>query len=197
VLGEFNRQSMVFNVLIPPLLMFLLVLSIRLPKKENLDRVILETMKIVYEKEKKDVYLVKPSRRKGIILNLIVFIFYSLTFVVSFGLIIWGLKKLDFGTLSIIIFLMFFSLIAFAGVKIRERARELDITEKRAGFIAFLTDTFSLPFLRVGKWLSNQWTRFNIVVVLITALIDMPFQLFTEFLEHWRTFLKEKKEEIH
>lgn len=197
VLGGFNRQSMGFNILIPPLLMFLLVLSIRPPKKDNLDRVILETMKIVYEKEKKDVYMVKPSRRKGLILNFIVFTFYSLTFIVSFGLIVWGLKKLDFGTLSIIIFLMFFSLIAFAGVKIRERARELDISEKRAGFIAFLTDTFSLPFLRVGKWLSNQWIRFNIVVVLITALIDMPFQLFTEFLEHWRTFLKEKKEEIH
>lgn len=92
---------------------------------------------------------------------------------------------------------MFFSLIAFAGVKIRERAKELDVMEGRGGFWAFLTDTISLPFLRVGRWLSNQWMRFNIVVVLITALIDMPFQLFTEFLEHWRTFLKEKKEEIH
>ena len=92
---------------------------------------------------------------------------------------------------------MFFSLIAFAGAKIRERARELDVMEKRGGFLTFLTDTFSLPFLMVGRWLSRQWMRFNIVVVLITALIDMPFQLFTEFLEYWRTFLKEKKEEIH
>jgi len=197
VLGEFNRQSLTFNVLIPPLLMFLLVLTIRPPKKENLNRVILETMKIVYEKDKKDIYTIKPPRKKGFILNFIIFTFYSLTFVVSFGLIIWGLRKLDFGALSIIIFLMFFSLIAFAGVKIRERAKELDVMEGRGGFWAFLTDTISLPFLRVGRWLSNQWMRFNIVVVLITALIDMPFQLFTEFLEHWRTFLKEKKEEIH
>jgi len=197
VLGEFNRQSLIFNILIPPLLMFLLVLTIRPPKKENLDRVILEAMKIVYEKDKKDIYTIKPPRKKGFILNFIVFTFYSLTFIVSFGLIILGLKRLDFGALSIIIFLMFFSLIAFAGVKIRERAKELDITEGRGGFLAFLADTISLPFLRVGRWLSNQWTRFNIVVVLITALIDMPFQLFTEFLEHWRTFLKEKKDEIH
>lgn len=197
VLGEFNRQSLIFNILIPPLLMFLLVLTIRPPKKENLDSVVLETMKIVYEKERKDVYTIKPPRKKGFISNSIVFTFYSLTFVVSFGLIIWGLKRLNFGMLSIIIFLMFFSLIAFAAVKIRERARELDVLEKRGGFLTFFTDTFSLPFLRVGKWLSSQWMRFNIIVVLITALIDMPFQLFTEFLEHWRTFLIEKKEEIH
>ena len=65
------------------------------------------------------------------------------------------------------------------------------------GFLNFLLDSFSLPFIRMGKWLSAQWTKYNLVLVLITALIDLPFQLFTEFLEHWRTFLKEKKEEIH
>ena len=197
VLGEFNRQSIGFNILIPPLLMFLLVLTIRPPKKENLDRVILEVMKIVYESEKKDIYTIKPARKKGFILNSIIFIFYSLTFFISFGLIIWGLRKLDFGVLSILIFLMFFSLIAFAGVKIRERAKELDVMEERTGFLTFFTDTFSLPFLRVGKWLSSQWLKYNIVIILITALIDMPFQIFCEFLEHWGTFLKEKKEEIH
>ncbi len=92
---------------------------------------------------------------------------------------------------------MFFSLIAFAGVKIRERAKELEIMERKSGFLSFLTESFSLPFLRVGKWLSGQWSKYNIILVLITALIDMPFQVFVEFLEQWRTFLREKKEEIH
>jgi hypothetical protein len=196
-LKEFSYRALEFNILIPPLLMFFLVLTIRPPRKENLERVIMETMKLVYEKERKDVYTIKLPRKRGLILNFIIVIFYLLTYIVTFGLIIWGLDKLNFGILSIIIFLIFFSLIAFAGVKIRERARELDIMEKRAGFFTFLIDTFSLPILRLGRWLSSQWVKYNIVLVLITAFIDLPFQIFTEFVEHWRTFLKEKRDEIH
>ena len=45
----------------------------------------------------------------------------------NFGLIWWVLSKLDFGILSKIIFLIFISLISFAGVKIRERAKELQV----------------------------------------------------------------------
>lgn len=197
VLGEFSYQSLGFNVLIPPLLMFFLVLTIRPPKKENLNRVIIEVMKIVRKSEKKDIYTIKPARKRGLISNFIITLIYFLTFFASFGVIVWGLNRLNFGILSIIIFLMFFSLIAFAGVKIRGRAKELQIVEEKGRFLTFLTDSVSLPFIRVGKWLSAQWVKYNIVLVLITALIDMPFQLFTEFLEQWRTFLKEKKEEIH
>ncbi len=127
----------------------------------------------------------------------IITIFYLLTFVITFGLIILGLQKLNFGILSIIIFLIFISLISFAGVKIRERSRELEVIEKKESFLMIFIDFFSLPIIRVGKWLSSQWAKYNIIIVLINFLIDLPFQSFVEFLEQWRAFLKEKKEEIH
>ncbi|TSC74915.1 MAG: Uncharacterized protein G01um101430_732 [Parcubacteria group bacterium Gr01-1014_30] len=196
-LDRLDYQTLGINVLIPPLLMLFLVSTIKPPRKENLDRVIMETMKLAYEKSKKDIYTIKPTRKRGVIFGAVIALFYVFTFLVSFGAIVWGLRKLNFGILSIVIFLMFFSLIAFAGAKIRERAKELEISEEKAGFFAFLIDSFSLPFLRTGRWLSHQWSKYNVVVVLITAFIDMPFQVFTEFVEQWRTFLKEKKEEIH
>jgi hypothetical protein len=197
VLGYFDYRTLGLNVVIPSLLMFFSVLTIRPPKKENLHRVIMEVMKIVYEKYKKDVYTIKPARKKGIISGTLVVLFYLFTFLLSFGLIIRGLIYLKFSPLSMIIFLIFFCLISFAVVKIRERAKELEIEEEKAHLRSFIIDSLSLPFIRVGRWLSLQWTKYNVVVVLITAFIDMPFHLFTEFLEHWRTFLKEKKEEIH
>ena len=197
ITGQFNYFTLGLNILIPPLLMFFLVLTIRPPKKENLNRVIMEVIKIVYEKERKDTYEIRSFKKRGVILKLIMTTFYLLTFIISFGLIIWGLKNLNFGVLSMIIFLIFFSLISFAGIKIRERSKELEVMEERAGFLTFLIDSFSLPILQTGKWLSSQLAKYNIVVVLIAALIDLPFQVFIEFLEHWRYFLKEKKEEIH
>lgn len=197
VVGEFSYFVLGLNCLIPPLLMFFMVLSIRPPKKENLQMVIMEVMKVIYKTERRDVYEIKPLPKRRFILNAIITIFYLSAFVISFGLIIFGLNKLGFGILSIIIFLIFISLISFAGVKIRERSKELQVVDTKETFSTFFFDLFALPIIRVGKWLSSQWVKYNIIVVLINFLIDMPFQVFVEFLEQWRYFLKEKKEEIH
>ena len=194
---QFSYSNLGLNILIPPLLMFFLVLTIRPPKKENLQQVIMEVMKISYPTEKKDVYQIEMPKKRSWLTNAIITFFYIFTFFISFGLIIWGLEKMNFGVISIIIFLIFISLISFAGVKLRERARELEVMERKESFIVFFIDFFSLPVIRLGKWLSSQWARYNVVIILINFLIDMPFQTVIEFLEQWRAFLKEKKEEIH
>lgn len=196
ITGGFNYQTLALNVLIPPLLMFFLVLTIKTPRKENLGRVVIETMKIVYKDKNYDIYPIKLPRKRGIVFNTIMFIFYFITFTLSFGFIIWILNKLNFSIFSTIIFIVFFSLIMFTGTKIRERAKELNVVEEKENFLSFFVDSFSLPFLQFGKWLSIKWAKFNVIILLINALIDLPFQLFAEFLEHWRNFLKEKKEEI-
>ena len=198
ITGQFSYTTLGFSILLPPLLMFFLVLTTRPPNKSNLELVIMEVMKIAYRSGQKETYEVKSFKKRGLLLTLIINIFYLATFIIAFGFIWLALGKLHFGNLSRIIFLIFFSLICFAGVKIRERAKELTIEEGKEGFLIFLFESFfALPFIRVGKWLSGQWARYNIIIILLTALIDMPFQLFTEFLEQWRYFLKEKKEEIH
>jgi len=194
--GHINLQALGLSVIIPPFLMFFIVSTIRPPRKSNLEKVIMETTKIIFATEKRDNYQIKAPRKRGFVLNAIILLFYLATFWASFSLILWGLDKLNFGILSKIIFIVFFSLIFFAGAKIKERSKELTVEEDKGGFFSFLFDSFSLPFLRLGKWLSGQWTKYNVVLVIITALIDMPFQIFTEFLEQWRYFVKEKKEEI-
>lgn len=197
VTSQLNYLTSGLSVLLPPVLMFFLVLSIRTPTKHNEDLVVMEVMKIVYAKERKDIYKIKPPLRRGLIINFFVVLFYLLSFVASYGLIVWGLRKINFSVLSIVIFLMFISLISFAGVKIRQRAKELVVEKEKETFFHSLIDLFSLPIIQVGRWLSNQWTRYNAVAVLFNSLLDMPFQLFVEFLEQWRSFLKEKKEKIH
>jgi len=196
-INQFDYSALGLNILIPPLLMLFLVLSIRPPSKRNEGLVIMEVMKIVYTRERKDIYEIKPSPQRGFILNLFIVGFYILSFAISYGLIIWALQEINFSFISILIFLSFFSLISFAGVKIRQRAKELVVEKDKETFLYAFVDLFSLPIIQVGKWLSAQWTKYNALVVLFNSLIDMPFQIFVEFLEQWRSFLKEKKEKIH
>lgn len=194
---QFSPFVLALSVIIPPLLMFLLILSIKPPSKQNEDLVIMEAMKIVFQREKKDVYEVRLAPPRGFVLNSIIGLIYFLSFVVSYGLIVWALQYLNFSIVSIIIFLMFFSLISFAGVKIRQRAKELVVEKEKETFLRTSFDLFSLPIIQVGRWLSSQWTKYNAVAVLFNSLLDMPFQVFVEFLEQWRIFLREKKEKIY
>ena len=195
LMGDFTSSSLMINILFPPFLMFLLVASIRPPKAENFDRVMMEVAKIVYQREKHDTYSLKIPEKRGKILNFVIFSVFGLAFLISFGIIIEILQKLNFGALSMIIFVFFVSTISFLGVKIRKRSKELTIKEEKDTFLNSLFDFFTLPVIRTGSWFSEKLSRLNIALI-ISALIDMPLLTFVKFLEQWRYFLKEKKEEI-
>jgi hypothetical protein len=91
---------------------------------------------------------------------------------------------------------MFTSLIAFTGNKIRKSSRELHMNEKRDSFFQVIIDLFSVPVMSLGKWFLARWKKINILGVFFNVLIDTPFLIFVQFLEQWRYFLKEKKENL-
>jgi len=197
VTGNFNFLAIGIDIFVPTLLMFFLVITVKPPKKGNLEQVIMETMRIVYSKKAEDIYEIKFYRKRGFIFDTIINILYFLFFCLFLGLIIWGLYQVNFPILSYLIFIIFLSLIAFAGAKIRQRAKELYIIEEKGIFFLFVFDPLALPIIHLGIWLTTRWKRYNVVAAFFSALIDMPFLIFVEFIEQWRYFLKEKKEKIH
>ncbi len=197
IVGIFNPFAIAIDILVPTALMAFLVVTIKPPPRENLNKVISEIIKIIYKKEKEDVYEIKTFKKKGAVLKTIINLFYSLIFVLIVGIIIYGLYKINFPPLSYLIFVIFLSLIAFAGAKIRQRAKELHMIKEKERLLFVLIESLSTPIVHLGKWLTLRWEKYNIISVFFSAMIDMPFMVFIEFVEQWRYFLKEKKEEIH
>ena len=122
---------------------------------------------------------------------------YFIGFILCFGIMSWFLYKFQFPPFSWLIFYTFNSLIAFAGLKIRRRAKELNILKEKEQFITIILDIFALPVIRVGKWLSGRWRKFNIIGIIFNLLIEVPFLSLVDFLEEWRRFVKEKKGDIY
>jgi len=184
------------DILIPTLLMFIIVVGIKKPSKKNLNLVTMETMKIAYKKDNADSYEIKMSRKKGFFIKAILSLVYVLSAFVTFGAIYYVLDYFNFPATSIIIDIIFIAVILFAGTAVSKRAQELTMEDEKEGFISFLADVFFLPVQGLGRWISMKWKRYNALAALFNALIDMPFSAFVEFLEKWRYFIKEKKEEI-
>lgn len=194
--NHLNFLSLIADILIPTMLMAVLVITVKRPSPKNLHLVILETMKIVYQKEKTDVYEIKLAKKRGLMTRFFLSLIYLMGAIVSFGFIYWAFNYFQFPVTSIIINFIFIALILFAGTAIRTRSQELTIEEESGGFLGFTSDILFLPITGLGRWLSNKWKRYNAIAALFSALIDMPFSTFVEFLERWRGFIKEKKEEL-
>lgn len=194
--SEMNALILAADVLIPTVLMFLIVASIKKPSVKNLNLVVMETMKIAYEREFPDTYEIKLSRKKNFVTRIVLSFAYVFSAFITFGAIIYALNYFGFPITSIVIDIVFIALILFAGTAVAKRAQELTMEKEKEGFLSFLADIFFLPVQGFGKWLSNTWKQYNAIAAFFNALIDMPFTAFVEFLEGWRSFIKERKEEI-
>jgi len=197
IFGSFNLTAIAIDAIFPPFLMFVLIATIKPPGKENLNLVLLDLMKIVYPSQKEDIYEVKLSRRRNIAFAFVVKLIYFISFFVTLGAIVFLLHKLNFPIISYFIFILFISLIAFTGSKLRQRAKELDVIEEKEGLFTTLLDIFILPLIQLGDWVATRWKKYNVIAAIFNVLIDLPFSVFVELIEQWRYFLKEKKEKIH
>jgi len=174
----------------------MLVISAKRPSKKNLNIVTVETMKIVYKKESNDAYEIKMSRKKGLVMKIVLSFIYVLSAFITFGAIYYVLNYFKFPIISIVIDIIFIAVILFAGTAVSKKSQELTMEEEKEGFLSFLSDVFFLPGQGLGRWISNKWKKYNAFTALFNALIDMPFSAFVDFLEKWRYFIKERKEEI-
>ncbi len=194
--GNLSWATLLADVLIPTLLMATLVATVKPPSKKNINMVIVEIMKIFYQKETLDVYEIKLPRKRSFVTRFILSLTYVIGACISFGFIYWIFSYLGFPISSIIINIIFIALILFAGTVVQKRSQELTIEEDSGGFLMFVSDILFLPIAGLGQWMSNKWKRYNAIAAFFNALIDMPFSVFVEFIERWRGFIKDKKEEL-
>lgn len=197
-LGEvLNYTSLAINVTFPPLLLFIIVLFTKTPSEANTQKIIQGIDEIVFvEKERKDpIVLRQPAKRRKSI-STVFAIIYSITFFITFGLVIYILDKIHFTFVSILIFLFFLTLVSFFSLRIRKVAREMYIIEKRESIFSFIIDFFYVPIIEVGKWLNEKFSRINFFVFILDFIIEAPFKIFVDIAEEWTKYVKERKEEI-
>lgn len=190
----FSLQTAITNVVLPPLLMLLIILFIRLPSKQNYYLVVGEVRDVISPGGRKK-YIVTVPKRHGLMGEALVRLVYLITLVVVLYYLTIGLMWLNFSAASIVIFALFTSMVIATGVKINNRTKEISLLKEKPTFVSFLVDLVAIPFMTIGKWAINGLSKFNVLVIVFNFLIELPFQLFVEFLESFRGFIKAKKEE--
>ncbi|MCU0679645.1 MAG: hypothetical protein MUC28_04350, partial [Planctomycetes bacterium] len=125
---EINSLSLAVNISFPALLLFIIVLFTRLPSEDNSAKIVKGIEEITFaENERTEPFRLNKPVKRSKSLSVIFSILYAVTFFLSFGLVVWGLDKLQFSWVSIIIFLFFLAFVSFFSIRIRKNARDLII----------------------------------------------------------------------
>lgn len=196
VTHELSYINLAWSIAIPPVFLLILIKTVKSSTSENVQRTLLAVAKITFENNQREAHEILIPRQRNFAIGFILNLVYIMSFVLSFGLLAGVLRSFGFSIPSIAVFLVFFSLVTFGATKIRARARELIVGNEKQGFLHGVMEFFGLPVIQVGKWLSGQISKYNVLIVLLNVLIEAPFQIFVEFIEQLRTFWQEKKEQI-
>ncbi len=193
--NEIHILSLAVNVLFPPMIMWLVSLFIRVPGKDNTERIILAVEELLSPEGPKGRDIKPPKVRSlwgGIGFGFV----YTLTFCLTFGLVVSLLSVLQFTPISMGIFVFFLCVVSFFAYRLRMGAREYIVMREQDTLAAVVVDVFMLPILRAGQYLSIQVSRVNVLVLFFDFIIEAPFKTVLNTLEELFAYLKEKKEEL-
>jgi len=196
-LGKLALIPIGLNVVIPPLLMFLIGLTIKTPGEKNTKRILTRIKNVVYHGEhvRQTPFSLTVGRKRSL-LTTVFGMFYLMLFIITFGGISALLVKLNFTVVNSAIFFMFLSLVLLFGFRVRSTATELSVTNDREGILGYILNNLSLPFLNLGVLLSKGIAKLNFFILIMDFLIEAPLKTIIEVIEEWTAFIREKREEV-
>jgi hypothetical protein len=53
-----------------------------------------------------------------------------------------------------------------------------------------------VPIVAVGKLLSENFSRLNVMVLVLDFIIEAPFKLVVQIAEEWTKYVRERKDDI-
>ena len=196
VLHTTDYLPLTVNILFPPLLLAVIGLSVRIPKKKNTERILKEVHAILgLGNDFGLVYKQKRPWGRGLLWWIFNGLYVGIL-LVTIGVISSLLWSINFNALSIGFFIFFLCLVAYFGLRIRNIRRELLIVDSSRGIIGTIIDIVFLPIVRAGRWVAIRAPRVNIFLFFFDFIIEAPFKAAIGMVESWLAFMREKREEI-
>lgn len=191
VYGWIVWLPLVINLLFPPIYMILLRTTLMIPGSANTMALIDQMDRYLYGTET-GIALTRRPRSFGLAYN----IAYVLFFLAVFGGVAWILISLQFSVLHLFIFFVFLSTASFLGFRLSGMVRELEVVDTNQGGVVVVRDFLYMPFVVVGRWISEKYSRMNIVAMFLDMVIELPLKTVLRLVRQWSAFISSKKDEL-
>jgi hypothetical protein len=192
VLGAVAITPLIINLVFPPIYMILLRMTLMLPSQANTNKLVTQTEQILYGAPQKE--LVRKNQVSfGVGYNIV----YALVFVIVFGGIGWWLHAaFEFELLHLFIFFLFLSGASFLGFRLSRSIREVEAVDSDQNAVTTVRDFLYMPFVVVGRYMSEKYAQVNIVALTLDMFIELPLKTILRLIRQWGAFISSKKDEL-
>ncbi len=195
VLHMINYLALGINIVFHPLLLFFMTRNIKPLGRKNTEKILAGLQPVLYEGRVKAISI--KSSRTGLFTAFVFTLLYGGLMLLSFGIIVWILLALNFNVVSILLFLLFLTFVSYFGLRIRYTAENWRVREEEENSIKMLWNLFTLPIIRMGRWLSIKFQAINVFVFVMDYILEVPFKLILATFDGFLSFLREKREETY
>ena len=185
-------QPLLINLLFPPLYMIMLRLTHTLPGYANTKALVDRADLMLYGDREVLVKQRTPRRRFSPIFSGL----YAIVSLAVFAGVTGLLISLGFSIVHMLIFFIFISAASFLGFRLSRLIRELEIVRSSSNGLTFIRDIIYLPFVVVGQWMSDKYSRVNVVTLVLDMLIELPLKTVLRLIRQWGAFIDDRKDRI-
>jgi len=190
--GSIVWLPLVINLLSPPVYMLLLRTTLMLPGEANTAAIMDIMDNVLFGEVSRSASYRRANRSFGAAYN----VAYAIFFLLIFGSVSWLLLSVGFTLLHLIIFFIFFSTASFLGFRLSTIVRELEVVESAQNSVTVIRDFLYMPFVVVGRWISEKYSRFNFVAIVLDMIIELPLKTVLRLIRQWSAFISSKKDEL-
>ena len=187
-------EALVINLLLPPLYMVALRFTLAMPGLRNRLALQREISRIFYSPVPSKPFLGSMDSRKfGAAYNFFYLIFIGAIFV-GIGWLLMTFAKFEWPHLAI--FFFFISTASFLGFRLSRQIREIEVGRESMTGASLLRDLVYMPFVAVGRRISETYSRFNLISQILDIFVELPLKTILDFIRQWGNFLSAKRDEF-
>jgi hypothetical protein len=193
--GGINYVTLIINVTLPPLLMLVSGTFVKSPPVTNYKTVSDAVNNLISKGAIQDKKFSLIKRKNTFLEDFFSYAYLLVTLAILVGAI-WLLLYLKFNILSIILFFVFVSAVSFFSFRIRNIALELAMKRSKDDAITSSMELIFLPFIRIGRYLSDRIAAFNPFILALDFIIEAPLKTIIKLTNSWLRFINSKKEDL-
>ncbi len=189
--GMIHWQPLLINLLFPPLYMVALRLTLNAPGYANTTALV-DQVDTMFYGERPQLRKRMSARQYSPVFSVL----YAVFGLAVFAGVMWLLLMLGFSIVHIGIFFVFICVASFLGFRISRLIRELEVVRAASNGLTFVRDFVYLPFVVVGRWMSDQYSQINVVALVLDMLIELPLKTVLRLVRQWGAFIDDRKDRI-
>ncbi|KKS08393.1 MAG: hypothetical protein A2418_01880 [Candidatus Brennerbacteria bacterium RIFOXYC1_FULL_41_11] len=196
--GRINYLILGINTLIPPIILIISSLIIKMPGEEqNFLKIVSEFQKMIrYGQEMPPLDIVRNKQQRSWPTKLILWSIYGLNVFFTGWILNKFFNFFNFNVVDSAIFILFLSLISFFAIRLRKTANELAAVEERDHLVTIIVEFFFFPIIEIGKIISQGISSLNLTAFIFDFLIETPFKTMIKILEEWFAFIRERRQNL-